>query len=56
MLHVSTREQLLSMVESFHNHENLCPPWQVILVSRGRDIILGGGNVHCITQQQPAVA
>lgn len=29
------------------------PDRKVVMVSRGREIILGGGNVHCITQQQP---
>ncbi len=28
------------------------PGYEVVLVP-GRDILLGGGNIHCITQQQP---
>ena len=35
------------------NYENLFPNRQVITVP-GREILLGGGNVHCITQQLPA--
>ncbi len=31
---------------------NLCPDREIITVSAG-DIILGGGNIHCITQQIP---
>lgn len=31
----------------------LCPQHRVIQVP-GREILLGGGNIHCITQQQPA--
>ncbi|MBQ8138827.1 MAG: agmatine deiminase [Lachnospiraceae bacterium] len=33
--------------------EKLCPDRTVIPIS-ARDIILGGGNIHCITQQIPA--
>ncbi len=33
--------------------ENLCGPRQVVPVP-AREIILGGGNIHCITQQIPA--
>jgi agmatine deiminase len=29
------------------------PQHEVVMVS-GREILLGGGNIHCITQQQPA--
>eukprot|EP01018_Ginkgo_biloba_P006427 Gb_25461 [translate_table: standard] len=32
---------------AFPNHE-------VVMISSAREIVLGGGNVHCITQQQPA--
>jgi len=33
--------------------EKVFPERQVVTVP-GREIVLGGGNVHCITQQQPA--
>ncbi|XP_073010410.1 agmatine deiminase-like isoform X2 [Typha latifolia] len=32
---------------AFPNHE-------VIMIQGSREIVLGGGNIHCITQQQPA--
>lgn len=28
---------------------------QMVGIDGGREIVLGGGNIHCITQQQPAV-
>ena len=33
--------------------ERVFPAHRVVLVP-GREILLGGGNIHCITQQQPA--
>ncbi|GJN02642.1 hypothetical protein PR202_ga20014 [Eleusine coracana subsp. coracana] len=29
------------------------PDREVVMVEGGREIVLGGGNIHCITQQQP---
>ncbi|EFJ20532.1 hypothetical protein SELMODRAFT_108641 [Selaginella moellendorffii] len=30
------------------------PNRKVVMVKRGREIVLGGGNIHCITLQQPS--
>ncbi|WP_320157773.1 agmatine deiminase family protein [Psychrobacter sp. 72-O-c] len=34
--------------------ENIFPRHQVVGV-RTKEIVFGGGNIHCITQQQPAI-
>lgn len=31
------------------------PNYEVVGIERAREIVLGGGNIHCITQQQPAI-
>lgn len=31
------------------------PKYEVVGIERAREIVLGGGNIHCITQQQPAI-
>lgn len=31
------------------------PDHEVVTVSGAREIVLGGGNIHCITQQQPGI-
>ncbi|XP_030455614.1 agmatine deiminase [Syzygium oleosum] len=33
---------------------NAFPDHQVVRIEGAREIVLGGGNIHCITQQQPA--
>lgn len=30
------------------------PTHKVVMIQHAREILLGGGNIHCITQQQPA--
>lgn len=31
------------------------PDYEIIKIKGAREIVLGGGNIHCITQQQPAL-
>lgn len=30
------------------------PDYEIVRIGNAREIVLGGGNIHCITQQQPA--
>ncbi|PIN06958.1 Agmatine deiminase [Handroanthus impetiginosus] len=30
------------------------PDYEIVRIEGARDIVLGGGNIHCLTQQQPA--
>ncbi|KAK6925186.1 Peptidyl-arginine deiminase, Porphyromonas-type [Dillenia turbinata] len=32
------------------------PSHEVVRIEGAREIVLGGGNIHCITQQQPAIS
>ncbi|XP_044476293.1 agmatine deiminase [Mangifera indica] len=41
-------EAVCVLSQVFPNHE-------VVAVEGAREIVLGGGNIHCITQQQPAI-
>ncbi|GLU20296.1 hypothetical protein SLE2022_365040 [Rubroshorea leprosula] len=41
-------EAVRVLSETFPNH-------QVVRIEGAREIVLGGGNIHCITQQQPAI-
>ncbi|KDP20047.1 hypothetical protein JCGZ_05816 [Jatropha curcas] len=42
-------EAVRVLSQAFPNHE-------VVRIEGAREIVLGGGNIHCITQQQPAAA
>lgn len=33
-----------------------CWLFQIVGIEGAREIVLGGGNIHCITQQQPAIS
>ena len=37
---------------AFEQLQTLIPDRQIVSIAIG-EILLGGGNVHCITQQQP---
>jgi agmatine deiminase len=39
---------------SFDIVQKLFPDYEIIQIP-GRDILLGGGNIHCITQQVPSI-
>jgi agmatine deiminase len=47
--HPESDEHALSVLQTAF------PGFEVVMVP-GRDILLGGGNIHCITQQQPSAA
>lgn len=40
--------------EAFQVLSSVFPNHKVVMIKGAREIVLGGGNVHCITQQQPA--
>ncbi|XP_020586394.1 agmatine deiminase [Phalaenopsis equestris] len=41
--------------EAFHVLSSAFPDHKVVMIQGAREICLGGGNIHCITQQQPAI-
>lgn len=41
--------------EAFHVLSLAFPTHKVVMVPGAREIVLGGGNIHCITQQQPKI-
>lgn len=41
--------------EAFHVLSIAFPYHKVVMIQSAREICLAGGNVHCITQQQPAI-
>ncbi|PIN06957.1 Agmatine deiminase [Handroanthus impetiginosus] len=40
--------------EAAHVLSSAFPDHEIVRIEGAREIILGGGNIHCITQQQPA--
>ncbi|XP_051115918.1 agmatine deiminase-like [Andrographis paniculata] len=40
--------------EALHTLSLAFPGYQIVGIEGAREIALGGGNIHCITQQQPA--
>jgi agmatine deiminase len=50
---IAPKFDVVQDVEALHILQNLFPERRVVMVA-GREILLGGGNIHCITQQQPA--
>nr|POF14540.1 agmatine deiminase [Quercus suber] len=41
--------------EAFHVVSLAFPDHEVVRIEGAREIVLGRGNIHCITQQQPAI-
>ncbi|XP_039130604.1 agmatine deiminase-like isoform X1 [Dioscorea cayenensis subsp. rotundata] len=40
--------------EAYQVLSSVFPDHEVVMIDSAREICLGGGNIHCITQQQPA--
>ncbi|CAL9130011.1 unnamed protein product [Musa textilis] len=40
--------------QAYHVLTSAFPNHEVVMIQGAREICLGGGNIHCITQQQPA--
>ncbi|XP_065860643.1 agmatine deiminase [Euphorbia lathyris] len=41
--------------EAVHVLSQVFPDYEVVRIEGAREIVLAGGNIHCITQQQPAL-